>query len=137
MSLTGSLCLAVSTATAQDPVKVDPKHYKVEFDNAQVRVLRINIGPHEKTASHEHPSSVVVCLTDSNNKVTPEGGKPRESKEKRGIVTWLAGGKHVVENMGDQLFEAILVEVKGKPAAKPAKAKPPVKKGAVDTAKKE
>ena len=26
---------------AQDAVKVDPKHYKVEFENDQVRVLRI------------------------------------------------------------------------------------------------
>lgn len=25
---------------AQDAVKVDPKHYKVEFENDQVRVLR-------------------------------------------------------------------------------------------------
>ena len=28
-------------APALDPVKVDPRHYKVEFENAQVRVLRV------------------------------------------------------------------------------------------------
>lgn len=27
-----------------DPVKVDPKDYKVEFENSQVRVLRVKIG---------------------------------------------------------------------------------------------
>ena len=27
--------------TADDPVRVDPKHYKVEFENDRVRVLRI------------------------------------------------------------------------------------------------
>jgi hypothetical protein len=26
---------------AQDPVRVDPQHYTVEFENDQVRVLRI------------------------------------------------------------------------------------------------
>ncbi len=116
--------LAASAAMAQDPVKVDPKHHKIEFENAQVRVLRVNIGPHEKTATHEHPNSVVVFLTDSNNRVTPVGGQPREGKEKRGDVTWLAGEKHVVENMGDKPFEAVVVELKGKPAA----AKPPAAK---------
>ena len=34
-------------AHAQDAAKVDPKHYKVEFENDQVRVLRISYGPHE------------------------------------------------------------------------------------------
>jgi hypothetical protein len=29
---------------AQDPVKVDSKHYKVETENKQVRVLRITYG---------------------------------------------------------------------------------------------
>jgi len=28
---------------AQDAVKVDPKHYKVELENDQVRVLRIPV----------------------------------------------------------------------------------------------
>ena len=30
--------------TAEDPVKVDPRHYKVEFENERVRVLRIKYG---------------------------------------------------------------------------------------------
>ena len=30
-----------------DPAKVDSKHYKVEFENDKVRVLRINYGAHE------------------------------------------------------------------------------------------
>ena len=41
------LCLAATAAMAQDAVKVDPKHYKVEVENDQVRVLRFHIGPGE------------------------------------------------------------------------------------------
>ena len=37
-----ALCAYVGPAMAQDPVKVDAKHYKVEFENDQVRVLRIS-----------------------------------------------------------------------------------------------
>ncbi len=55
---------------AQDPVKVDPTHYKVQFENDQVRVLRIHYGPHEKSVMHEHPASVVVFLTNAHTKFT-------------------------------------------------------------------
>ena len=34
-------------SSSLDPVKIDPKHYKVEFENDQVRVLRVKIGAHE------------------------------------------------------------------------------------------
>lgn len=37
-----------------DPVKVDPKHYQVEFENDRVRVLRIRFGPHERSVMHGH-----------------------------------------------------------------------------------
>jgi hypothetical protein len=33
----------------KDPVKVDSKHYSVEFENDKVRVLRIKYGPGEKS----------------------------------------------------------------------------------------
>ena len=49
---------------AQDPVKVDPTHYKVEFENKQVRVLRISYGPHEKSVMHGHPATVAVFLRE-------------------------------------------------------------------------
>jgi len=62
--LCGLICLAVSAAMAQDPVKVDPNHYKVEFENAQVRVLRIHYGPREKSVMHYHPATVAVFLTE-------------------------------------------------------------------------
>ena len=32
--------MSTVAAHAQDAVKVDPKHYKVEFENPQVRVVR-------------------------------------------------------------------------------------------------
>ena len=47
------LCLAAASARAQDPVKVDAKHYQVVLENAQVRVLHIRYGPHEKSVMHK------------------------------------------------------------------------------------
>src|SRR5207249_9810446 len=59
--LGGLLCLAVSAAMAQDPVKVDPTHYKVEFENAQVRVLRDRKST-RLNSSHVSISYAVFCL---------------------------------------------------------------------------
>jgi quercetin dioxygenase-like cupin family protein len=103
-------------ATAQDPSKVDAKHYKVEFENDQVRVLRIKYGPKEKSVMHEHPGAVAVFLTDGNVKFTLADGKTRDSAVKAGTSQWTPAGKHLPENMGDKPFELVLVEVKGKRA---------------------
>lgn len=110
--LTGSLVLAVPTAMAQDPVKVDPHHYKVEFENAQVRVLRVHHDPHDHAPMHEHPAGVVVWLTDGHEKLTFPDGKTQESHARAGQVSWTAGTRHAVENLSDEPFEVILVELK-------------------------
>ncbi len=114
--LLGLLCFAVSTALAQDSVKVDAKHYQVVFENDQVRVLRITYGPGEKSVMHDHPASVAVFLTDHHVKFTYPDGKTEESHPKAGESRWTPAGKHLPENLSDKPFELILVELKSKPA---------------------
>jgi quercetin dioxygenase-like cupin family protein len=116
------VCLGVSACWAQDPVKVDPQHYKVELENAQVRVLRIHYGPHEKSVMHYHPNSVAVFLTDGQVKFTYPDGKTEDVQAKAGQTQWTKAGKHLPENTGDNAFELILVEMKAKPAPKAAAA---------------
>ena len=106
------------TVFAQDPVKVDPKHYTVEFENEQVRVLRISYGAGEKSVMHEHPNSVAVFLTDGQVKFTTPDGKSRDVPAKAGSTQWTPAGKHLPENIGDKPFELILVELKGKSTGK-------------------
>jgi quercetin dioxygenase-like cupin family protein len=106
----------VVPAMAQDPTKVDAKHYKVEFENDQVRVLRITYGPKEKSVMHEHPGSVAVFLTDGKVKFAQPDGKSIDSVVKAGTVQFTPAGKHLPENVGDKPFEVVLVELK-KPAA--------------------
>src|SRR5258708_5701415 len=48
-----------------DAPVVDAKHYKVEFENDQIRVLRIHYDAHDKGAEHEHIlNRVVLYLND-------------------------------------------------------------------------
>jgi len=106
--------VAAVPAAAQDAVKVDPKHYKVEFENDQIRVLRITYGPGEKSVMHEHPPNMAVFLTDGQARFTLPDGTTQDAPVKAGITQWDPGGKHLPENVGDQPFELILVELKGK-----------------------
>lgn len=111
------LVASVVPAMAQDPVKVDSKHYKVEFDNDKVRVLHITYGPHEKSVMHHHPANVAVFLTDGQVRFTLPDGKTQDVSVMAGTTRWNAGGKHLPENVGDKPFEVILVELKSKPTA--------------------
>ena len=117
--LAALLCLTGSVALAQDAAKVDPKHYKVEFENAQVRVLRIHYGAHEKSVMHHHPDSVVTFLTDAHVKFTLPDGTSTEHTVKAGDTQWTPAGTHLPENLGDTAMEGILVELKHPAAAAP------------------
>ncbi len=110
------LCLAVGPVLAQDPVKVDPKHFTVVVDNDQVRVLRYKAGPHEKSPMHEHPNAVVISLTGGTVTHTAPDGKTSQTTNKAGEVIWRPAEKHASES-GDKAAEAILIELKPAKAA--------------------
>jgi quercetin dioxygenase-like cupin family protein len=104
--------LAASPVLAQDPVKVDPKHYSVALENKNVRVLKITYGPHEKSVMHSHPDAVAIFLTDATLNFTLGNGKTEERKGKAGDVLWTPAEKHLPENTGDSEVRVILVEMK-------------------------
>ena len=101
--------------SVQDPVEMDSKHYKVEFENDQVRVLRIQYAPGDKSVMHGHPNSVAVFLTDQKVKFTYADGKSEEVGGKAGEAKWIPAISHLPENINDKPLELILVELKPKP----------------------
>ena len=87
-------------ATKLDPAVVDPKHYKVVFENEQVRVLRVHYEPREKGATHEHIlNRVVVYLND-------QPGAKADDVRTAGAAT------HAEENASDRAADRIAVELK-------------------------
>jgi quercetin dioxygenase-like cupin family protein len=98
--------------TALDPVSVDGKHYRVEFENPQVRVVRVHVGAHETAPLHEHVlNRVVVYLTDQNARMTADG-KAVVAQHKAGEASWAGPAKHSEENLMDTPFEAVVIELK-------------------------
>jgi quercetin dioxygenase-like cupin family protein len=117
------VCLVLAAmASAQDAVKVDPKHYTVVNENDQVRILKVHYGPHEKSVMHSHPATVAVFLNDSKGQFTFPDGKKEEFATKGGQAQYQAAVTHLPENTGDSPLDVIVVELKGNaPAAKKAK----------------
>ncbi len=110
------MLLTVSVeAWGQDPTVVDAKHYTVEFENDQVRVLRISYAPGEESVMHEHPNGVAVFLTDANTEMKIGDGTTIQDIRKSGDAIWAPAGKHLPKDIGDNKSELILVELKSQP----------------------
>lgn len=118
--------VTATVALAQDPTKVEPKHYKLDFENERVQVVSVHYGPHEKSVMHEHPGGVVVSLTEAHLRFTDENGKTREVFSKAGEVRWYPPFKHKVENLGDTTYDGVYIGVKGKLAASNAAGEPAI-----------
>ena len=108
-----SIGLLGRIALAEDAVIADPAHYKVEFENDKVRVIRITYGPGEKSVMHEHHRvGVTVSLTDTHDKTTLPDGTSTEEAGEAGTVGWAEPTMHLPENLEDEPFELIFVEIK-------------------------
>jgi hypothetical protein len=96
-----------------DPLKVDPAHYKLEFENPQVRVLRIRIQPHGAVPLHTYATDhVTIFLTDQNLHIKDSTGKMETAEHKAGDVVWETPSTQTEQNIGAQPFEAVTVEIK-------------------------
>ncbi len=98
---------------AQDPTEVDSDHYSVIFENEQVRVIRINYGPSEKSVMHYHPNGVVIYLSDSQGQFTLPDGTVINAGGKAGDAIWAPAGNHLPENLSEtDEINVIVVELK-------------------------
>ena len=128
---------AVAPALAQDPAVpkipgvdmshectvVDPEHYKLEFENEYVRVIRCRIPPHDQVKMHNHPvGSVTILLTDQHLHQTLEDGTKQEANNNAGRATWGNGTqrRHMGLNYTDQPYEYVRVDIKAAVPRNPA-----------------
>jgi hypothetical protein len=101
-----------SPPVALDPVKLDPEHHPVVFENDRVRVLHTLLPPHVKSPMHEHPHYVVVYLTELHTTMKMGDGKLVDNPRKAGDIGWRDPLKHQTEQMGDTPAAEIQVELK-------------------------
>lgn len=97
----------------RDPVKVDARHYALDFENDQVRVVRVKLGPGEKTPVVEHTwARVVVYLTGHDLEVTAGDGSRRRLQRSAEKVEWVEPSIESVRNAGTQATDAVVIYLK-------------------------
>jgi hypothetical protein len=100
-----------TASPALDALQVDPRHWTLEIENSQVRVLRVRLGPRESTPTAEWAlNRLVVCITDANVRETSAGGKAEVIQQKAAEFRWSGPAKQQLENLSDKPFEAVIVE---------------------------
>lgn len=114
-----ALAAMTTVAMAQDPVKVDPSHYKLVFENAAVRILRIGYAPGEKSVMHAHPDTIAVFLAASKTRMTLPDGKSEDTEFANETASYIPAGTHSPANIGTSRVDVVLVEFK---TAAPGKA---------------
>ena len=116
---TASMVVLCSVAAlAQDALKADPAHYKVLFENASVRILKIDYAPGAKSNMHQHPDAIVIPMSDSKVRFTMADGKAEERDMAAGSAMYTPAVTHTPENIGKGRIDGILVEFKTPAAGK-------------------
>jgi hypothetical protein len=106
--------VAAAPAAAQDAAKLNPRSYKVMFENDRLRVLEYVSKPGLGICGqgrHFHPAHLTMQLTDARVKVV-KAGKTVVAEGKAGDMFWEPEGWHTVENIGGAEARAYMVELK-------------------------
>ena len=116
LALSSSLLLigvGVRSVLAEDAVVVAPNHYKVEFENEKVRIIRITYAPGEEAAMHDHKNGVVVNLANYSVQFTNADGTTRPVETSTaGTFQWAPADMHASKNIGTTRAEALYIELK-------------------------
>jgi hypothetical protein len=101
-------------ALSQEELAKGPAHFKIEFENESILVLRIRLDPHEKTPMHQVTPRMVVWLTDAHLRDTFADGKAIELRRNAGATEWVPAQKHSGENLSNQPIEFVAIVPKEK-----------------------
>jgi hypothetical protein len=117
-----ALCMA-ATLHAQDPLKLLPEAYQLEFENDWVKVVRVLYPAKTSLPEHDHPqlATAYVYLSDSGpirfkHVATKNWEIARPEVKARSFRLWRAVKEtHEVENPNDSASEFLRVELKTEP----------------------
>jgi quercetin dioxygenase-like cupin family protein len=87
-------------SAAPYPAADGSPQYRVEFEDDQVRVLRVSLRPGEATPVDDHPDAVLIYLTADLDGRVPQT-----------VAAWQPMGAYALQNRARTSFEAVLVEL--------------------------
>jgi hypothetical protein len=98
----------------RDPVRVDPQHFRVDFQNERVRVVRLTMKGSESSPMHEEPDALAVCLKGCHVRLIRPDGKIQDLHMQTGDTRWVWEDTRSEKNLGTEPLEMLLIELKAK-----------------------
>jgi len=102
----------------RDPVRVDPQHFRIDFQNERVRVVHVTMKGSESSPMHEEPDILAVCTKECHLRFSRPDGKFQDVHMQAGDTHWLWQDTRSERNLSTQPLEMLLIEIKReKPAS--------------------
>jgi hypothetical protein len=96
----------------RDPLQVDTLHYRLDFENEKMRVLRLTLKPSEIVPMHDDKDALAVCLKECHVRFTSPNGRSEEIHMEAGTSRWIYGETRSEKNLGTKPVEMLFVETK-------------------------
>jgi hypothetical protein len=112
-----------------EALRTDPKHYHLDFENDQIRALRLTLKGDEAVPLYDARDALLVCLKECHLRVEYPGlgplpgekellGSSKLDKAKRiqdihieaGKSLWIFGSARSVKNLSIEPLELLLIE---------------------------
>jgi hypothetical protein len=96
----------------RDPLKIDAKHYHLDFENEHVRAIRFTLKPDEAVPMHDDVDALAVCIQECHLRFTRVDGHIQDVHMETGESRWLYGDAHSARNLNTNPMEMLFIEVK-------------------------
>jgi hypothetical protein len=96
----------------RDALQVDPQHYRLEFENDKIRVLRLTLKSSETVLMHDDKDALVVCLNECHVRFTSPNGRSEDIHMESAASRWIYGDTRSEKNLGTKPVEMLFVETK-------------------------
>jgi hypothetical protein len=104
---------ATKARTALDALRVAPGAFTLEFENSEVRVLRLRLAPRQSVPLHALANRLVVYITDLHIRQVSAGPRADTIEQhKASEFSWFGASTQTSENQADAPIEAVVVEFK-------------------------
>ena len=96
----------------RDPLRIDPLHYRLEFENEKMRVLRLTLKPSETVPMHDDKDALIVCLRECHVRFTSPNGRSEDVHMEAGTSQWIYGDTRSEKNLESKPVEMLFIQTK-------------------------
>jgi hypothetical protein len=118
--LSANICFAVEESVPTratdlnntDGLRVDPKHFRFQFENRQIRVLRLTLQSDEFVPMHNSPDTLLVCVSECHIRLERPDKRINDIHMDPGETRWVRSSIRSEKNLSGKSLEIVFVEIK-------------------------